>query len=227
MNIFSTLSELIFPDRCLGCAALGIEICSLCRKQWHPHIYRTWSTSVPTFPIYSAIKYSPTAGKVLLSAKENNLKVADDLIFSALSHSLNICLDDLAMKDLSMKDSGMKVIESAFLVPIPSRKSVARLRGRQFIVDLSERLTLESGVPTLLNLTHTRKVRDQSTLDALGRQANLEGALKSLRNLSGRAILVDDLVTTGATLNEGARALRQAGIDVAAAVTACVAQPLR
>lgn len=217
MNIFSTLSELIFPNRCLGCAALGIEICSLCRKQWHPHIYRTWSTSAPTFPIYSAIKYSPIAGKVLLSAKENNLKVADDLIFSALSHSLNICLSDI----------GQKGIADVFLVPIPSRKSVARLRGRQFIVDLSERLTLESGKPTLLNLTHARKVRDQSTLDALGRQANLEGALKSLRNLRGRAILVDDLVTTGATLNEGARALRQAGMDVAAAVTACVAQPLR
>jgi predicted amidophosphoribosyltransferase len=51
--------------------------------------------------------------------------------------------------------------------------------------------------------------------------------MKSLSFLSGRAIIVDDLVTTGATLQEAVRALRDRGIEVAAAVTACVAEPLR
>ena len=212
MHLFSSLSELIFPSRCLGCSALGLEICSTCRKQWHPHIYKSWSHQSPSFPIYSSIQYSPIAGKVLLAAKENNLRIADDLILSALSHSLDICLSNVGQ---------------AVLIPIPSRKSVARLRGRQFIYDLSEQLSLQSGAPTALNLAHTRTIRDQSTLDIHSRQENLKGALKSLRFLSGRAILVDDLITTGATLNEAARALRQAGIEVAAAVTACVAQPLR
>jgi predicted amidophosphoribosyltransferase len=147
-----------------------------------------------------------------LGAKEGNLKVADDLIYQALSHSLTKCMEEMGR---------------AFLIPIPSRKSVSRLRGRQFIFDLSERLSAYSGVPTFNNLVHTRKVRDQSTLDIRGRKENLEGALKSQRYLSGQAIVVDDLITTGATLNEAARALRQAGIEVAAAVTACVAQPLR
>ena len=212
MNFFSSLSELIFPSRCLGCGALGLEICSNCRKQWHPHLYKTWSGNLPSFPIFSSIKYSPIAGKVLLGAKEGNLKVADDLIYQALSHSLTKCMEEMGR---------------AFLIPIPSRKSVSRLRGRQFIFDLSERLSAYSGVPTFNNLVHTRKVRDQSTLDIRGRKENLEGALKSQRYLSGQAIVVDDLITTGATLNEAARALRQAGIEVAAAVTACVAQPLR
>lgn len=212
MNLFSSLSELVFPSRCLGCGALGLEICSNCRRQWHPHLYKRWSDLSPSFPIFSAIKYSPIAGRVLLAAKESNLKVADDLIYKALSHSLDKCMDEIG---------------TALLIPIPSRKSVSRLRGRQFILDLSERLSLYSGAPTFNNLEHTRKVRDQSTLDLRGRRENLEGALKSQGYLSGRAILVDDLVTTGATLNEAARALRQAGIEVAAAVTACVAQPLR
>jgi predicted amidophosphoribosyltransferase len=43
----------------------------------------------------------------------------------------------------------------------------------------------------------------------------------------GRALLVDDLVTTGATLNEAARALRYAGIEVIGAVTAAIAQTVR
>jgi predicted amidophosphoribosyltransferase len=82
-------------------------------------------------------------------------------------------------------------------------------------------------LPTEEILTHTRKVRDQSNLDAKDRAANLDKALISLRFLSGKAVLIDDLVTTGATLHEAARALRSKGITVAAAVTACVAEPLR
>jgi predicted amidophosphoribosyltransferase len=70
-------------------------------------------------------------------------------------------------------------------------------------------------------------VRDQSSLAAKQRLVNIEGSMKSLRYLSEKVILVDDLVTTGATLYEGARALRENGVEVIAAVTACVAEPLR
>jgi len=113
------------------------------------------------------------------------------------------------------------------MVPIPSRKSVARLRGRQFISELSQHLSNESGLLLNENLRHIRSVRDQSSLDAKSRFINIEGALISQKFFSGKAFLIDDLVTTGATLQEAARALREKGIEVAAAVTACVAEPLR
>ena len=112
------------------------------------------------------------------------------------------------------------------LIPIPSRPAIARLRGRQFVLDLSQQLSLASHLPIFDNLAHTRKVRDQSTLDARTRSQNLAGAMKALKYLSGQAFLIDDLVTTGSTLDEAARALREIGIEVAAAVTACVAEPL-
>ena len=112
------------------------------------------------------------------------------------------------------------------LIPIPSRPAVARLRGRQFVFELSAQLSQKSHLPTFNNLAHIRKVRDQSNLDARARSQNLAGAMKALRYLSGKAFLIDDLVTTGSTLDEAARALREIGIEVAAAVTACVAEPL-
>jgi len=212
MNFLESLQELIFPIRCLGCGALGIEICSLCRKYWHPHIYRTFSRDAPHFPIYSSIQYSKIAGKVLLASKENGLEIADRLMVNAMSHALRICRQEQGI--------GM-------LVPIPSRKSVARLRGRQFIYELTEEIATREKLPVFDILSHTRKVRDQSNLDAHARIDNVQGALISHRYLSGTVFLIDDLVTTGATLQEAARALRAKGIDVAAAVTACVAEPLR
>ena len=212
MNSIALLRELIFPVRCLGCDQLGISICSQCRKFWHPRVIKTWSHSQEKFPIYSSIPYSPIAGKVLLSAKESSLEVADNLLVTALLHSLR------GARSQNQID---------FLVPIPSRKSVARKRGRQFISVLSKSVGESENLPTEEILTHTRKVRDQSNLDAKDRAANLDKALISLRFLSGKAVLIDDLVTTGATLHEAARALRSKGITVAAAVTACVAEPLR
>ena len=212
MNLLTSLEELIFPVRCLGCGALGLEICSQCRRFWQPRIYRSHSSRKPHFPIYSSIPYSPIAGKVLLAAKEHGLQRADELMVSALSHSLSLCLQEQGI---------------GFLVPIPSRKSVARLRGRQFINGLAREIGSGAQVPTFEILTHTRAVKDQSKLDAKERLENLDGALTSLRYRSGKAIIVDDLVTTGVTLQEAARALRAAGIEVSAAITACVAEPLR
>ena len=140
------------------------------------------------------------------------MELADNLLSTALLHSLR---------------GAQSQHQIDFLVPIPSRKSVARKRGRQFISVLSKRIGESENLPTEEILTHTRKVRDQSNLDAKDRAANLDKALISLRFLSGKAVLIDDLVTTGATLHEAARALRSKGITVAAAVTACVAEPLR
>ena len=211
MKSLRALQELVFPVRCLGCSALGLSICSECRRSWHPHIFRQISRSAPYYPIYSAVKYSPIAGKVLLAAKEQGLILADELILHALKKSLFHCIQDHGI---------------GILIPIPSRPAIARSRGRQFVRELSQQMSLASQLPTFDNLAHIRKVRDQSGLDARARNHNLAGAMKSLKYLSGKAFLIDDLVTTGSTLDEGARALREIGIEVAAAVTACVAEPL-
>ena len=212
MKSLNALQELIFPVRCLGCSALGLDICSSCRRSWHPHIYRKISSGRPYFPIYSAVQYSPIAAKVILAAKEDGILRAEKLMADALFHALSYCLQEQG---------------NGFLVPIPSRANVSRTRGRQFIYELASQISNKSGIPTIENLHHVRTVKDQSSLDSRGRFTNLQGAMASMKKLNGRAILIDDLITTGATLNEAARALCANGIEVAAAVTACVANPLR
>ena len=85
-------------------------------------------------------------------------------------------------------------------------------------------------------LQHQRAVRDQSKLNSHQRTLNIAGAFSTTCNLAklaeltgsgniGPLIIVDDLVTTGATLAEAIRALRAAGFSVIGAVTGAAANP--
>lgn len=216
MISLSALSELIFPSRCLGCRQLGIGICSTCRASWHPHIYRSSISTVNySFPVYSAVAYSPVAQKVLLGAKEGALHDADRLIHQALTHSLAYFYSEVGIADL---------------VPIPSRKMNTRKRGRDFILEQTYEVSRAPLVRVRAILTHSRKVKDQTTLNSSSREINLSQSMRCANREESSnipVIIIDDLVTSGATLREAGRALHGAGYTVIGAVTACVAKPLR
>lgn len=216
MKLLDNLNELIFPSRCLSCGELGISLCSQCRRGWNPHLYQSeiGRDSATRLTVYSSVLYSEIAQKIILGAKESHLKKCDQLVSEAITHALQ------SFPERSRAD---------FLVPIPSRKSAARLRGRQFITDVSQQASEKFSIPIRSPLIHRRRVRDQSGLHSEERWNNLEGAfvVEGEQVLRGSALLIDDLLTTGATLSEAARALRYAGITVIGAVTAALAQPLR
>jgi predicted amidophosphoribosyltransferase len=74
-------------------------------------------------------------------------------------------------------------------------------------------------VPVAAGLSIVRRTRDQAGLGASERERNLRGAMRGGRRLAGRRVLlVDDVLTTGATLREAARAATAAGAAVAGAV---------
>ena len=210
-----SLTEILFPNRCFGCRALGPDICSQCRIHWNPHLYKS---TLDSLTIYSGIFYSPVAKRIILSAKENGIKAADDLIIHAIKHSLQLLLRDF---------------EVGILVPIPSRKSSNRTRGRDFLSELTHAIARSESLESMDLLTHSRKIIDQSGLNSHERSENIYQAMEINRNKLPRlgvdtdVILVDDLLTTGATLLEARRALEVRGIRVIAAITACLSPPLR
>ena len=219
MQIITELSHLIFPTRCYGCNSLGMSICSTCRQEWIPHYYKTHSGQLN---VHSALVYSPTASKIILAAKENGLKGADELLIAAVVHVLS-----KARLDKPRFDKGCFT-----LVPVPSSKRSQRRRGRSFIVDLTRAISKQTGIAFNDCLQVSRPVSDQSGLTRVQRISNMHGAfsLKTGAILRGDVILIDDVVTTGATLREAARALNSQGFHAfgsVCAVTACVAQPLR
>lgn len=233
MKIFSELNEILFPARCIGCSELGPALCNICKRSWSPTIYRQnlskqyrrSGETKSTLSVFSSIEYSPIATRVLLAAKESHIREADALLISALEHSMRACLRE----SLSLTISA--------LVPIPSRARVTRARGRDFLTEISQELGSQYQIPISSLLGHSRVVKDQSRLNTKERWSNLNGAFlaknhsahgMAIKSLQGAMVLlVDDLITTGATLLEAERALNCAGIRVAGAVTACIAQPLR
>ena len=212
MAFFTSLAELIFPPRCLGCAQLGAPLCACCQLHWQ---LQSYETHLQDLQVFSSISYGPIAGRILLSAKENGIRGADQLVLEALTHSL----------------SSAKIFcnTPVALVPIPSQKSSTRRRGRDFLSTITSELAGDANLSALEILRHRRRVKDQSKLDAQSRSENICGAMCVLTT-AGRGekvLLVDDLLTTGATLSEARRALKYAGFDVIGAITACLSLPLR
>jgi predicted amidophosphoribosyltransferase len=124
-------------------------------------------------------------------------------------------------------------VDTVDIVPAPSARHTIRRRGHDPLLRLTRRAVAElrrEGVPAELRqaLRLTRRVADQAGLSSEQRALNLQESFAVHRRPpAGPVVLVDDVITTGATVAEAARALRQHGVDViGAAVVAATARRL-
>lgn len=118
----------------------------------------------------------------------------------------------------------VRTAPSVVLVPVPSSRAAVRERGFDATWAMSRRAVTADPrrLCTQRMLTLSRHVKDQAGLGAAARKENLTGGFRVVG--SGVAphavvVIVDDVVTTGSSLTEAARALRAAGIPVLGAAT--------
>ncbi|BAV95768.1 competence protein F [Lysobacter enzymogenes] len=103
---------------------------------------------------------------------------------------------------------------AATLIPVPLHRSRLRQRGYDQALELARPLSRRLGLPLRANGLHrARDTPPQSRLDAAQRRRNLRDAFAWTADAPppAHAILIDDVMTTGATLHAAAQALQRAG----------------
>ncbi|MCD0486264.1 ComF family protein [Streptacidiphilus sp. ASG 303] len=232
------LLDLLLPARCDGCGGTRGRLCPGCRAALAAAPVRPARPDPPPPglpPVYAAAVYEGPVRGLLLAHKERGALGLAGPLGAALAGAVLAALGEeprAGAADRRDRTGPAPLL----LVPVPSAPRAVRARGHDPVHRLARAAARElrrSGVPAraLGALRPVRAVADQAGLGAADRRRNLAGALAVRRApaaalRSGRAVLVDDLVTTGATLAEAARALEAAGVRVPGAATVA-ATPLR
>lgn len=102
------------------------------------------------------------------------------------------------------------------LVPIPLSKRRLRQRGFNQAERVAREVSRQTGIPVYQNLLiRVRDTRAQKELNDRERKNNLKGAFKTEANKVqlNHILLIDDIYTTGSTMNEAAGELKRSGID--------------
>ena len=207
------LLQLIYPPNCLICFATGSAICQGCTNNWQQDVK---VGQVVKIPLYFTNFYNPDSAKIILAAKESGNQIAKSLLANSIAKSIRKAVTDLNLTgDIA-------------LVSIPSSSAAIRKRGRNHIQELTtEIINIERIHGTsLLNLpilSISKKIKDQSNLNKAERMLNLSGAYltKSPECSFNNLIIIDDLITTGASIQEGIRALSELNLRPVAIITAC------
>ena len=211
-DLATAAADLVLPRDCAGCRRPGAQLCADCRAELAataPH-RATPDPAPPGLPrTWAATTYGPLVRGLLVGHKERGRL------------GLVAPLGALLGAAVTAMRPGEVV-----LVPVPSSRAAVRARGHDHAARLARAAAASCGLRAAPLLRPTRAVADQAGLDAAERAANLAGALAAGRLLDGLpVVLVDDVLTTGATLVEAARALRDGGARVrGAAVVAAVAR---
>ncbi|MCM1972713.1 MULTISPECIES: ComF family protein [Streptomyces] len=212
------LTDLVLPSECGGCGRPRTVLCPRCRTALSgagPCRVRP-DPEPPGLPVvHAAARYADQVRAALLAHKERGAL--------ALAAPLGVALAGAVRAGLAADGgTGARTGGGAvLLVPVPSARGAVRARGH----DPARRIALtaaaelrRTGTPArvLAALRQRRAVADQSGLNSRQRQDNLAGALVVVPHArlllgEGQVVLVDDLMTTGASLAEAARAVRLTG----------------
>lgn len=213
LKTFVALKDLIYPTTCAGCNFIGIQICDTCGENW---LVAPKLNFVGKHKLYFVADYNPQSARIILSAKENSNKFCIHLLAQSIARSIAFALP------LSIWAQQITIIT------VPSSPAAIRRRGRDHVSELANQvvklLAKENIFATYLPILYLSKnIKDQSKLNSAQRAHNLSGAfsIKNCEIPKGDLFLIDDLVTTGASIQEGIRALANAKISITAVMTAC------
>ncbi len=202
------LKDIIYPPRCICCFEVvghNTLVCEKCIKDFE---------SRKNYIDFHAIDFDCTS----LYKYEGSVKGTIACI--KFKHSLTTCkkIGNLLAEEAENLQSNTPFDLVAY-VPM-TKKAKAKRRFNQsevFARIISKKLGVEFQKNILIKI---RETRPQKSLKAAERKTNLKGAFKVIKDVEGKnVLLVDDVVTTGATLKENVKMLYNAGARRVTAIT--------
>jgi predicted amidophosphoribosyltransferase len=203
--------DLVLPLECGGCGAPSVRWCDACSAAFavrpdEPHLVTPRVD--PGVPVFALGRYAGPRRQAIVALKEHG---RCDLVVP-LARALAVGVHHLV---------GWGILDTPVtVVPAPTRASAARRRGGDPVARIATAATRAHPAITVVPALRTRAmVRDSVGLTSTARQRNLGGRVRLIRSVAGPVLLVDDIVTTGATMCEAVRTLHTAGAHVMAVLT--------
>lgn len=222
--------ELLWPTRCVGCDLPGELVCEGCREEL-PWIAQRWAcpncgapfgyitctecdTPWETRSVVCALGFGGTPSRMVAYLKDaHELRLA-----GVNAAAIATALDEASAWDAPDGRPRYDPSRTDVLCFVPATPQAFARRGFDHMELVSRELSSMVGVP-VADLLVRESPRDQRELGREERAGNLEGTISVIDDVAGLDVLLaDDVVTTGASMREAARALLSRG---AHSVTGC------
>jgi ComF family protein len=212
----------LYPASCAVCgfdSDTSLDICSQCRDTLP---YNTLACTRCALPLEFESE-SAVCGQCLSSAPEFNQAFSllhyarpTDHLIQAMKFNGKLRFANLLGGLLADALSARKTTPlPQVILPVPLHTTRQRDRGFNQALEIARPVSKALKIPLKFNsCIRTRPTLAQSTLNAKKRRANIRGAFKMTENLNVQHVaIIDDVITTGQTVNEMARTLKQQGIE--------------
>ncbi|WP_211080654.1 ComF family protein [Arcanobacterium buesumense] len=223
-QFFAQVADIIYPRWCVGCGTPDVSLCDSCTWLWHRGPW--WRAEsgaryllavddqgddLSIFPVWARAWYSGSVASALVRWKNMN----DCRVDAAFAQLVADIVGDLQIEDAFPAAQWPNVV----VVPVASHNS--RRRAGRFVAGVIGRSFAQCiGVDFVDALRAKKSRRGGGNVAERGRKSRAQRAVKSFSGYD--VILVDDVLTTGATLLGAQRAVSQAGGRVVGAVVLAV-----
>lgn len=210
MDFFEDFLDLVLPSACVLCKTAGSNLCRPCTGKLGLRVTKVNRLEISG---YAATSYSTQIASLIHEFKESQQTSLAKVFTQAMLP---------AFENFELQNCG--------LVFMPSKNSSFAKRGFVPAKILATKLSWlvakqhKALLPVYSGLGFSpaaaTQIADQAALSGKDRRINLVGSMQSTgRPRFERAILIDDVVTTGSTLTEAKRALQDIGVEVLGFVT--------
>lgn len=235
VRILELLLELLFPGRCPFCGSISDGICRKCREKVpcisHPFCYRCGRPlrreDEELCDDCQKHRHSFRQGRALYSYE----KEVRQAVYAVKYQNKREYLEYFSQEMAEKFQKEIRNWNTQAIIPIPMHAKARKIRGYNQAEILAEKLGERLDIPVCTKaLCKVQHTANQKEMDYRQRRQNLKGAFAVNRTFLNekdrlpwkRVLLVDDVCTTGSTLDEAAKTLLECGVEEVYFVTICI-----